>query len=120
MLLLVPPATTVDSASKIVAVVVGALIGVVTGAGLTLLLVSVGTAEKKERPRRIMIIFGELLAIPAFWFGGPWLAGRLLVNTRLEDSLAYYALALAIAFALIIWLPLYKMVLRAAILMEKA
>jgi hypothetical protein len=40
-------------------------------------------------------IIGEVLAIPTFWFGGPWLATKVLANLNWSDHIDAYAASLA-------------------------
>jgi hypothetical protein len=99
---------------RVFAVCVGILIAVVTGMGSVLLLLWATTSSKKSRSRHLRAAVGECLALPTFWFGGPWLSGKLMSDGRLSAALGYYAIALAAGFLLIIGFPLFRLVVRTA------
>jgi hypothetical protein len=81
----------------IVGLVLGVLIGVITGTVFLLLLkTAVGISEKGSSS--ILTLTSELLAIPTFWFGGPWLTGKLLVDARPAKMLNPYVISLTIIF----------------------
>lgn len=98
---------------------VGLLIGVVTGAVFVLLLLEIATSTKRGRAQHIGRVVGEILALPGFWFGGPWVTGRLLVHGGLGTSVGYYTLTLACGFLVIAFLPLYRLVVRVARAVEQ-
>jgi hypothetical protein len=56
----------------------------------------------------------EMLALPTFWFGGPWVATRVLASVRWERALPWYIAFLAFPFFLIACVPFFRFVLRMA------
>ena len=91
----------------------GVLIGVVSGISLILLIVTSAKISERERPlRTILALIGEILAIPTFWFGGPWITQRFLTSVDLEQIVSSYVLSLAITFVLIAIYPLTRLVIR--------
>ena len=98
---------------------VGLLIGTVTGAIFVLLLLEVATAAKRSRAQHIGRAVSEILALPGFWFGGPWLSSRLLSHGGLGAALSYYTLTLACGFLVVSVLPLYRLVARTARAIEE-
>jgi hypothetical protein len=59
----------------------------------------------------IFKVVAELLALPAFMFGGPWLTSRLLEDVDLPAMLPFYVTALAIVVCPIgIYLVIQKVV----------
>ena len=89
----------------------GVLIGIVSGISLILLIRT--SARMSERPlRTTLALIGEILAIPTFWFGGPWITQRFLTSVDLEQIVSSYVLSLAITFVLIAFYPLTRLVIR--------
>lgn len=60
----------------------------------------------------------KVLAIPTFWFGGPWVATRTLEAVDWEKQIEPYAVSLFLAFLLITILPMYVYIKRIASDME--
>ncbi len=86
----------------------GVMIGVISGFVLLLLL---KTANQVSNPiRDIPLIIAEILAIPTFWFGGPWLTTYIMGNINIAQILPPYMSSLAITFVAIAILPLTKLV----------
>jgi hypothetical protein len=85
----------------IAAFFIGALIGVLTGVVFLSLLHQLVQSKKG-----ILTMTTRMLALPAFWFGGPWLGTKLMKNLKWEAILSYYLLALAAAFMLLVLGPL--------------
>ncbi|MGI9146252.1 MAG: hypothetical protein ACR2IK_06880 [Chloroflexota bacterium] len=87
----------------------GVLIGVVSGICLVLLL----RTALAGRPglRETLAITSELLAIPTFWFGGPWVTTALLQSLDLGQILPAYMVTLAFTFVLIALYPLVRLVI---------
>jgi hypothetical protein len=56
---------------------IGVLIGIITGL-VALLLLKTAFAGSERDLSSILAVTSESLAIPAFWFAGPWLTGRVL------------------------------------------
>ncbi len=91
---------------NVVGISLGVMIGVISGFVLLLLL---KTAIRVSNP--IMIIT-EILAIPTFWFGGPWLTTRIMANIVIDEILPPYMSSLALTFVLITVIPLANLVIR--------
>jgi hypothetical protein len=89
-----------------VGIPLGVLIGVVTG-GVAILLFKTGWHETDLAG--LLKIIGQLLAIPAFWFGGPWLTTNLLASVDLDQIRASYLMSLAIVFVPLAGFPVVMM-----------
>lgn len=100
--MLVAAATTMPE----VGIPLGALIGVVTG-GVALLLFKTGWTETDLAG--LLKIIGQLLAIPAFWFGGPWLTTTMLADVDLDEIRASYLISLAVVFVPLAGFPVVIM-----------
>jgi hypothetical protein len=94
------------------AIGVGVLIAFVTGLWSDLVILWFSTSEKKSRSKRLRVAIVECLALPTFWFGGPWVSGQLLSNGNLGESLDYYVLSLAVGLLLIAGYPLICLIVR--------
>ena len=93
----------------VIGISLGALIGLVTGI-VAVFLMRAALRIPRGDIGRLVTLAGELLAIPTFWFGGPWLATRLLRHLDFALVLPWYLVTLALAFALIVALPLFRVV----------
>jgi len=85
-----------------IGIALGLLIGFVSLVPFTLL---VGTGHRLIREPEISMgnlitILGELLAMPTFWFGGPWLSSKIIAALDWEELMEPYVLALAVTFVL--------------------
>jgi hypothetical protein len=89
-----------------VGIPVGALIGVVTG-GVAILLFRTGWNETDLTG--LLKIIAQLLAIPAFWFGGPWLTTTMLASVELDEIRASYLISLAVVFVPLAGFPVVRM-----------
>ena len=87
----------------------GILIGVVSGLSLVLLL----RTALAGRPglKDTLAITSELLAIPTFWFGGPWVTTAFAQSLDIGLILPSYMVALACTFVLIALYPLVRLVI---------
>ena len=103
-----------DRPDRALAVGVGVLIGLITGVIFVLLLLQVASSAKTARAKRISATVTQCFGLPAFWFGGPWLTGKLIANSGLGAAVNVYAVSLAITFLVVIGLPLIRLVLRVA------
>lgn len=83
---------------------IGFLIGVITGTVFLLLLKTAVNPSERGGPL-ILILTAEILALPTFWFGGPWLTGVLLGGTSLNELIDSYAISLAITFMVMVSYP---------------
>ena len=87
-----------------VGLALGFLIGIISGTVFLLLLKTALSAPDKGASS-IVTLTAELLAIPTFWFGGPWLTTRLLDLVQLQDLLNPYVTSLTVTFAIISLYP---------------
>ena len=96
----------------IAGIVIGVLNGIVTGL-VTLLLwqtslnIASGSAIKVTS---VLTITAEILALPSFWFGGPWLATKILDQILLVDMVSYYLVTLCLVYVVFVSVPLAKWV----------
>ena len=86
----------------------GFFIGLISGFSTLLLIrtAAMGAATLKATLAEIT----QLLAIPTFCFGGPWLTSALFHNVDLDDVLPAYAISLSITFALVAGFPLIMLI----------
>jgi hypothetical protein len=87
----------------------GFLIGVISGLSV-LLLIRVAVATKATLKTTLAQI-SQLLAIPTFCFGGPWVTAQLLRHVDLDAMLPPYAISLAVSFTLVAGYPLAMLVI---------
>jgi hypothetical protein len=100
--------------------VVGILIGLLTGV-VTLVVLYPILSIKGYQPsgKRLVTITAQLLALPAFWFGGPWLSTTLLNLVDLNVFLAPYVLTLAFTYIIVVLYPLVQWVRWLGLLMGR-
>jgi hypothetical protein len=55
-------------------------------------------------------VVGQLLAIPTFWFGGPWLTTSMLASVEPAEIRSSYFIALTAVFVPIASVPLVRLV----------
>jgi hypothetical protein len=90
----------------LVGIVLGILIGAISGTVFLLLLRS---ANLPTTPvEKLVTLTGELLAIPTFWLGGPWVSTKLLAQIALTDILNPYLVSLASCFFLFCSYPAFR------------
>lgn len=88
----------------------GILIGIVTGVSFLFL---VHTAwRSSEDPKAIFSVVAHILAIPTFWFGGPWLTTTMLADVQPGSILTSYLVSLTCTFVAISIFILVKLVKR--------
>jgi len=107
----------VDLASVTIGACLGTLIGVITSAIFVYMLKSLCQAAAWFDGFKIV---GEMLAIPTFWFGGPWVATKLLNSLQWQVVLPWYTGLLAVAFLVIASKPIFRFVILMADQMQKA
>jgi hypothetical protein len=90
-------------------ITIGILIGITSGVVFLLLL---RTASRWSGAASILPLTSELLAIPTFWFGGPWLTTRLLGGVSLTEMLNPYLVTLVITFTIILIYPAFHWIVR--------
>jgi hypothetical protein len=88
----------------------GILIGVISGIAVLLML---RTATRVIVDlRALATLVAELLAVPTFWFGGPWVATAMLQGVRLDEILSFYMASPAVTFVFISGWPLLRLIAR--------
>lgn len=97
----------------IAGVALGVLIGIVTGIVFLLLLRTANRLSGKPVPT-IMTLTTELLAIPTFWFAGPWVTSGLLELVPLGDLINPYIVSLAATFVVILIYPAFRWIVQLA------
>jgi hypothetical protein len=85
-------------------IAVGILIGTLTGTVLLLLLKTANKASIRNASSLITLT-GQILAIPAIWFGG-WLTNGLFESTA--DFMNYYVAAVATIFVVMVIYPIFR------------
>ena len=88
----------------------GVLIALITGLALILLL-RVAIVERPNLKDTIALV-SQLLAIPTFWFGGPWIATAVVAAIKADTLWPLYLVTLAIIFFLIVIYPLVLLIVR--------
>lgn len=91
-----------------VGIALGVLIGVVSGAVCDLLL----STARNGGPnlKSVAAVIGELLALPTFWFGGPWVTTGLVSSVSLTQVVPSYMVSLSVVFTLVVSWPLLQLV----------
>lgn len=77
-------------------ITLGLLIGAVSGTVFLLLLRSASLPTTPAE--KVLTLTAELLAIPSFWLGGPWLTTDILKLIALSDIINPYLVSLAVSF----------------------
>jgi len=96
-----------------VGIAIGMLIGVLSGTVALVLLKTANTASIKS-VSSLVAITTEILAIPTFWFGGPWVATGLLNLVALEQIINSYILTLATTFLIVVVYPIGRWIIQLA------
>jgi hypothetical protein len=100
----------------VIAVVVGTLIGFVTGIATLLTVAQYSLALKPlsiSPPNGITAltaIITHLLGFPLFWFGGPWLTTQVMQSIQFKDFALSYAVTLLISYFATIGYPIFRWV----------
>lgn len=95
----------------IIGIGLGILIGVVSGT-VALVLLRTANSLSAINLRPILAVTAEILAIPTFWFGGPWLTGSLIVERPISDFVNPYVITLAVTFSILMGYPVYRWILK--------
>ena len=100
--------------SEFLGVPLGVLIGLITG--LVLLLVLQAANVQHPVLKDTLTVAGQLLAIPTFWFGGPWIATAAITALQSESNALWpwYLVTLSILFFAIAVYPLVVLIVRVA------
>lgn len=96
-----------------IGIAIGILIGLVSGAVSLILLRTANTASIKN-VSSLIAITTEILAIPTFWFGGPWVATGLLKLVEIEKIINPYIVTLATTFVIIVIYPIGRWIIQLA------
>jgi len=83
----------------VIGLALGVPIGLVTGL-VALILFRTAVHGAGMTTKSIMAIVAELLALPTFWFGGPWVTSKVLAEVDWNGLLNAYAPAVAVTFSL--------------------
>jgi Na+-driven multidrug efflux pump len=96
-----------------VGLALGFLIGVITGIVFLLILKTADRLSEKGTAS-ILTLTTELLAIPTFWFGGPWLATTGMLKGVGEQTglLNSYLISLVAVFAIISLYPAARWIIQ--------
>ncbi len=94
-----------------IGVPLGFLIGFIT-AYVFLLLIRTAFILKEKPIKNLLALIAEILAMPTFWFGGPWITTKFLKATEPDQILPTYILSLAIVFGIAITYPLIRLIIR--------
>ena len=87
----------------------GILIGVITGVAAALL-IDMASGQGRKDSGTLLKLLAQLLAIPTFWFGGPWLATTMIKQLDLNSILPTYLTALACTFVGIMLTRIWRLV----------
>ncbi len=88
----------------------GILIGIITGY-VFMLFFQTMIANSRVKFSTLMKVSAQLLAMPTFWFGGPWVTTQLLQSVDLAESLPGYLISLTLTFLLVVSWPLGRFVI---------
>lgn len=94
-----------------VGLALGFLIGIISGTVFLLLLKTAVSAPQKGASL-IMTLTAELLAMPTFWFGGPWLTTKLLDLVQLQELINPYVGSLAVTFSIFSLYPAARWIIQ--------
>jgi hypothetical protein len=89
---------------------IGLLIGLVTGIVFLLLLKTADQAS--EQGMSVLKVTTEILAIPTFWFGGPWFTTGLLKLVEMDKFINPYLVSLVAVFSLISLYPAARWIIQ--------
>jgi hypothetical protein len=94
-----------------VGLALGFLIGIISGTVFLLLLKTAVSASDKGASS-IVTLIAQLLAIPTFWTGGPWLTTKLLESVQVQDLINPYVGSLAVTFCLFSLYPAARWIIQ--------
>ncbi len=96
-----------------VGIAIGILVGVISSTVALVLLKTANTASIKNASS-LVAITTEILAIPTFWFGGPWVASTLLEFVEIDKIINSYIVTLATTFVIMIIYPIGRWIIQLA------
>jgi hypothetical protein len=94
----------------VIGTAIGLLIGAVTGVVFLLLLKTADRAS--EQGASVLKVTAEILAIPTFWFGGPWLTTTLLKGVPTDQFLSPYVISLVAVFTIVAIYPAARWIIQ--------
>ncbi len=94
----------------VLGIALGILIGLITGV-VMMLLIRAAEATKSTDVKALLTVTGELLAIPTFWFGGPWVTTGLLESVDRAEILPPYMVSLAGTFVVVALYALVRLII---------
>jgi len=89
----------------------GLLIGIISGT-VFLWLLKTAVSASNQGISSVVTLTAELLAMPTFWFGGPWLTTELLKLVPMQELLNPYVGSLAVTFCIISLYPATRWILQ--------
>jgi hypothetical protein len=92
-------------------VALGILIGVTSGIVALVLLKTANKASVKD-VSSIVALTSEILAIPTFWFGGPWVSASLFGLVPLAGMINPYIVSVLFSFTLLVAYPIFRWVVQ--------
>jgi ABC-type phosphate transport system permease subunit len=97
----------------IVNTTIGIFLGFLVGIPSSIVvIVSFKFFAKENNLKKISTALAELLSLPSFWFGGPWVGTKILKNIDWGLIIPYYLISLSVVFFVIVAIPLYRLVIR--------
>lgn len=86
----------------IIGIALGVLIGVLSFVPFTFLVITGHRiiTDEEVSMRKLGEVIGYLLAMPTFWFGGPWVSTKVMATLDWQDLTEPYILALTVTFVL--------------------
>ncbi len=100
-----------DTATAVIGLGVGLLIGVLSGVNFLFMLKTLAQAASWVDGLKVV---GEIAMIPTFWFGGPWITTKIIPATTWTAMAPWYVVTLAAAFVLITVIPVVRFIARIA------
>lgn len=97
--------------ANVIGIPLGILIGIITGV-VAIFFVRSMISSSPRSIKTVIALATELLSLPTFWTGGPWVTGKLFVNIKWEEVLTIYMFFLAISFISVFVWPLCKLIIR--------
>jgi hypothetical protein len=96
-----------------IGIAVGILIGILTGVATLVTLIPFFRARGTTIPASngITAVVTQLLGLPLFWFGGPWLTTKMLQSVDFLEFVPPYIASLAVSYIGVLLYPLARWVL---------
>ena len=85
-------------------VIIGFLIGLISGL-VSIILLGIAVAATVSNVAAVSALIAELLAMPTFWLGGPWMSTAVFKLVELDQIFLPYLISLAITFIAIVIYP---------------